>query len=68
MLKINFQKTKDKKKYIVVFYTIILFSLNIVRIFDNNFWEDEAFTIWLSRMNIANMISETAKDVHPPLY
>ena len=49
-------------------YTALLFALNFSRIFDNNFWGDECYSIKLAHMSIANMIVETAQDVHPPLY
>ncbi len=49
-------------------YAIILFSLNAVRIFDHNFWADEAFTIQLVKNKIPGLIAGTAADVHPPLY
>ena len=51
-----------------VCYALILFGLNFVRIFDNNFWLDEAFSINLARMSFFEMIQATAADVHPPLY
>ncbi len=45
-----------------------MFSLNAVRIFDHNFWADEAFTIQLVKNKIPGLIAGTAADVHPPLY
>ena len=57
------------------YLTIILWTLaillvipNLIRIFDNNFWGDEAFTIRLAKMTFSEMLSATAADVHPPLY
>ena len=47
---------------------LILIALNMLRIFDNNFWSDECFTIMLSQMSLPEMLSATASDVHPPLY
>ena len=49
-------------------YAIVLVMLNALRIFDNNFWGDEAFTIRLSKMDFVSMLQATAEDVHPPLY
>lgn len=49
-------------------YAIILITLNFIRIFDNNFWGDEAFTINLIHGTIPQIIAGTAADVHPPLY
>lgn len=55
-------------KLIILFYALILFILNFVRIFDNDFWGDEGFTIRLAQMSIGDMIKATAADVHPPLF
>jgi hypothetical protein len=51
-----------------VIYTVILFLMNFVRIFDNDFWGDEAFTIRLAKMSVPDMLRATAQDVHPPLF
>ena len=55
-------------KLIVSLYAVILFFMNFVRIFDNNFWGDEAFTVNLVKCSIPEIIEKTAADVHPPLY
>jgi 4-amino-4-deoxy-L-arabinose transferase-like glycosyltransferase len=55
-------------RLLAVLYTIALFLLNFIRIFDNNFWGDESFSILLSKMSVSQMIQATAADVHPPLY
>lgn len=49
-------------------YGLILLGMNFIRIFNNNFWGDEAFTIRLVQMNLSGLLCETAQDVHPPLY
>lgn len=59
---------KNKIQILAILYTAALFLLNFIRIFDNNFWGDEAYTIRLTRMSIPDMLAETAADVHPPLY
>jgi hypothetical protein len=51
-----------------IFYGIFLFLLNFVRIFDQNFWGDEAYTTLLVQKSIPEILSTTAADVHPPLY
>ncbi len=53
---------------IIAIITLILFSLNLVRIFDNVFWGDEAFSIKLMKMSIPEMLEATSNDVHPPLF
>ena len=49
-------------------YAVPLVFINIIRIFDNNFWGDEAFSIRLAKMSVSQMLKATASDVHPPLY
>lgn len=52
----------------IIAYTLILFLLNLIRIYNNNFWGDEAFSIRLAKMSVDKMLEATARDVHPPLY
>lgn len=52
----------------LIFFASVLFYKHYIRIFDNNFWGDEAYTIRLSKMSFSEMIHATAGDVHPPLY
>ena len=59
---------KNGSRILTVLYTFALFFLNFIRIFDNNFWGDEAYTIRLAQMRLPIMFAETAGDVHPPLY
>lgn len=49
-------------------YSLALFGMHFIRIFDNSFWGDESYTIQLVKMNFFRMCFTTAKDVHPPLY
>ena len=51
-----------------IFYITVLFLMNFVRIFNNDFWGDEAYTILLLKSDFNKMIEMTAGDVHPPLY
>lgn len=59
---------KNGIRLAVCVYVLVLFLLNFIRIFDNNFWGDEAYTIRLAKLRFSGMLSETAQDVHPPLY
>lgn len=59
---------KKVSQYILAAYAAILVLLNIIRIFDNNFWSDEAYSIKLANLSIPQMLEETANDVHPPLH
>lgn len=49
-------------------YAIILFGLNLIRIFDDNLWGDEAFSANIIQKSFGEIVSITAMDVHPPLY
>lgn len=66
------EKTKINKKTIIYIlcciYVLVLFTMHLARIFDNNFWGDEAFSIIIVRKSWFKMIRATARDVHPPLY
>ncbi len=52
----------------VCIYAAILFYLNFIRIFDNNFWGDEVGTLSNMNSTFASITSWAANDVHPPLY
>jgi len=49
-------------------YATVLFFLNFIRIFDNNFWFDEAFTLLQMNSSFGELTEWAASDVHPPLY
>ena len=59
-----------KKGFRLLLYltAVMLFCMNLPRIFDNAFWGDEGFTIRLAKMSVGEMIQATAADVHPHLY
>lgn len=54
--------------WLIVVYTVLLVVMNFIRIFDDNYWLDEAFTVVQSRMGLWEMVGNTAEDVHPPVY
>ncbi len=49
---------------LIVFITILYISL----IFNDSLWADEAYTMYLLKMNFGDIVKATAMDVHPPLY
>lgn len=51
-----------------ILYLCVLFAGTFIRIFDNSFWGDEAFTIRMTHLNFKDMLYATSVDVHPPLY
>ena len=46
-------------KAAVILYSIILGLLHFVRIFDQNFWGDEGFSIRLAKMDFITMLKAT---------
>ena len=55
------------ERWIYVF-AAVLFLVNFIDIFDNNFWGDETYTIALAQMSLKDMLKATAGDVHPPFF
>lgn len=47
---------------------VFLAVIHFVRVFDNNFWGDEYFSIHMTRYSMAEMFAASANDTHPPLY
>lgn len=75
-MKKNFQKmvsfiNNDYSKFLFIVSIIlacIFIGANFIRIFDNNFWIDELYSINLSHMSVSDLITATSFDVHPPLF
>lgn len=67
-INLNRKSLKYIPEIVLWLYSIILVGLNFIRIFDNNFWGDECYSIMLSKLSIPSMIRATANNVHPPLY
>ncbi|MCI8550402.1 MAG: glycosyltransferase family 39 protein [Lachnospiraceae bacterium] len=49
-------------------YALVLFLLNFIRIFNDNFCLDETFSVNLIQHSLPGILEGTAADVHPPLY
>ncbi|MBW6431843.1 glycosyltransferase family 39 protein [Patescibacteria group bacterium] len=47
---------------------IIAFFLRIFKITSSSIWHDEGYTMWLLRYDFGEILSRTARDVHPPGY
>ena len=63
------RRNKSTVELIILYvYAFFLFILNLIRIFDNNLWGDECFSVSMVKMPFSDMIATTASDVHPPLY
>lgn len=72
-LKLHFSGWKDPANFkywktCAWIYAALLFFLNFIRIFDDNFWADEAATVSQMRGTFTSITAWAAGDVHPPLY
>ena len=71
-MKIELPKQKDKKyilaKIIIYFILIVISILEIRLIFNNNIWEDEAFSMIVVKNDWSIFWKLIIGDVHPPLY
>jgi len=50
---------------------LIILLATLVRLYQVTvplIWSDEAFSVWLARISLEQMVYHTAADVHPPLY
>ena len=62
------KKQNYLSNFLLIAITAVAAVLNLIRMFDNNFWGDEAFSILLVRESFSKIVELTAADVHPPLY
>ena len=54
--------------YVLLVLAVIAVSINIPRLFDNNFWSDECFSINLLKNDFQDIWWAAAGDTHPPLF
>lgn len=61
--------SQERNMYFLICLCSFAFvCLHFFRIFDNNFWGDETYSIRMAYMDLQGMVAETAADVHPPFY
>lgn len=48
--------------------TLAAIALRLAGIDGRGLWYDEAFSVYLARQDLADMVRLTAEDIHPPLY
>ncbi len=56
------------KRHPLIIITILAALLRLPTIGIESMWYDETFSVWLARLPLANLLSATAGDVHPPLW
>ena len=52
----------------VLLLTLIAFALRMFQLDKQSLWYDEAFSVFLSRFDLATITARTAADIQPPLY
>jgi len=54
-------------RWLVLLPVLFAFTLRVCRLDHHNIWGDEAFSIWLSKQPLSQVVAGGA-DTHPPLY
>ncbi len=60
--------TRRQEIALVAGITLLGAALRLFQIGDQSFWYDELFTLFFSRLDLAEMVTKTAQDIAPPLY
>ena len=59
---------KNREKVLIALILLLAFGLRVWGLDDRNIWWDEGLVAWAARLPVADILSWTAHDVHPPLY
>lgn len=62
------EKEEKRQRLVLALLAFVMFALNCIRIGNLSVGGDEAYSMLLARKSLAGIITETAMDVHPPLY
>lgn len=54
--------------FLVFVFTLVAFALRVFQLDKQSLWYDEAFSVYLSRFDLATITARTAADIQPPLY
>ena len=60
--------TPPAQRWLVAGACLLAFVLRAYRLDGQSLWYDEAYSLHLARMPLAQMVATTAADIHPPLY
>lgn len=58
----------NRFNFLLILILLISIALRVFGINSESLWFDEAYSIHLSKMNLWDLVRNTAEDVHPPLY
>jgi hypothetical protein len=53
---------------LVLAATAVALAVRLAHLGDANMWYDEGISVWAARKSLADMVTWTASDTHPPLY
>ncbi|MDO9065792.1 MAG: glycosyltransferase family 39 protein, partial [Chloroflexota bacterium] len=60
--------TRQTGSLIALVVVAVGFALRVHNLASQSLWYDEAFSVYLARMGLGEIIARTAADIHPPLY
>lgn len=60
--------TSGSIRFVLLAIPLIAFLLRVFRLQVQSLWYDEAFSVYLARMNLGEITARTAADIQPPLY
>ncbi len=52
----------------VAFLILLAFGMRVLRLDFQPLWWDEGYSVWFATNSLGQMLSDTASDIHPPLY
>jgi mannosyltransferase len=61
-------KARPRIWIVLLFISLVAFLLRVFHLEHQSLWYDEAFSVYLARMNLGTITARTAADIQPPLY
>src|SRR5581483_3634629 len=61
-------KSISRSLVLILALMLVAFALRVFELDKQSFWYDEAFSVYLSRFDLATITARTAADIQPPLY
>lgn len=61
-------RATNRTFFLILLLALIAFALRVFQLDKQSFWYDEAFSVYLSRFDLATITARTAADIQPPFY
>src|SRR6476660_6370841 len=61
-------RATNRTFFLILLLALVAFALRVFQLDKQSFWYDEAFSVYLSRFDLATITARTAADIQPPLY